>query len=318
MKNYKILENRPELSKEQLKEGMDFNRIKFNAAVAKSALLKSLILKGLLGIVVIGSGLYIYNSLSDFTKVVKPKSTIDTVKSPNKFAVNSNNFEQAHDNETITVTKTKSLVNKSLRDSVSKKISENKSLSSQIAEKNLIKIQSNSLPDTSSKTIIAKSENKINTIEYSLSDRTEKESRSKEFKVNARCVIWKTNTYCTFPKSAKFTSGWDCGGCDFDFVNCKDLDKNLVAVLVTMNPGVQKKFTLKSQYKNIKQISDDGKVNHPVSICLANGSIFGRNFQANGFVAKPIKEMSFILFFYNAKVGDKIVIDNFMQGIIEQ
>ncbi|MDO9000332.1 MAG: hypothetical protein Q7W45_11250 [Bacteroidota bacterium] len=60
MKNYKIIENRPELSKEQLTQGMDFNKIKTNAAIAKTAILKSLIIKCVLGIALTGSSLLVY------------------------------------------------------------------------------------------------------------------------------------------------------------------------------------------------------------------------------------------------------------------
>ena len=62
MKNYKILENRPELTNEQIIQGMDFNKIKNNAALAKAALLKSLVIKGLLGTVIISSIVYIYKN----------------------------------------------------------------------------------------------------------------------------------------------------------------------------------------------------------------------------------------------------------------
>ena len=41
MKNYQILENRPELTKEQLTQGMDFNKIKMNAAISTIFLLKA-------------------------------------------------------------------------------------------------------------------------------------------------------------------------------------------------------------------------------------------------------------------------------------
>jgi hypothetical protein len=60
MKNYKILENRPELSKEQLKQGMDFKKVKTNAAIAKTAILKSYIIKCVFGLSLIGSSLLVY------------------------------------------------------------------------------------------------------------------------------------------------------------------------------------------------------------------------------------------------------------------
>lgn len=82
MKNYKLLQNRPELTNEQIKAGMDFNKIKNNAALATSSLLKSIFIKGLLGVLTISAaiGIYKYYSGSAEEKstdsVANPKTTI--------------------------------------------------------------------------------------------------------------------------------------------------------------------------------------------------------------------------------------------------
>lgn len=80
MKNNKILENRPELTNEQIKKGMDFNKIKNNAVIAKSAVLKSHIITGFWGFITISSIVLIYKIYnSPFTEKTQT-IFIDTTK----------------------------------------------------------------------------------------------------------------------------------------------------------------------------------------------------------------------------------------------
>jgi hypothetical protein len=302
MKNYKIIENRPELSKEQLKEGMDFNKIKINAGIAKIALLKSILIKGILGIVIVSSGIFIYKTISNSSPESKSITTIDSAKNTNILLVDSQNIDVKLNNETVVESKVPLLFKKVDLDSVTKVISENKNLLSEMDSKNLTNNKTNSVVDTS-----------VNT----LTSATGKIPKEFKASLNAKCIIWKTDNYCALPKTAKFISGWDCGGCDYDFMNCKDLDKNLIAVWVTVTPNRQQKFKLENQFKNITLIKSDGAMIHPSNVCIGGENFYGKKFQAKGFVAHFTKEMSVFLFFPEAKLGDKIIIDNFIQAIIE-
>lgn len=67
MEKYKIIENRPGLTSKQINEGMDFNKIKSNAALAKSSLLKVVFIKGILGVLVIAAIAIAYKN---YTKAV--------------------------------------------------------------------------------------------------------------------------------------------------------------------------------------------------------------------------------------------------------
>lgn len=62
MKNYKLIQNRPELTNGQIKEGMDFNKVKNNAVLAKSTFIKSLFIKGLLGIIAVSAVVVLYKN----------------------------------------------------------------------------------------------------------------------------------------------------------------------------------------------------------------------------------------------------------------
>lgn len=74
MKQNKILENRPELTQEQIREGMDFNKIKKNAAHAKSKPSRSVFIKGILIVILIPLIFLIYrnynNSIKNNTAII--------------------------------------------------------------------------------------------------------------------------------------------------------------------------------------------------------------------------------------------------------
>lgn len=64
MENYKIIENRPPLTKEQIMQGMDFMKIKNNATLAKSSILKIKFLKVFIAIVAVSAIVFIYKNYS--------------------------------------------------------------------------------------------------------------------------------------------------------------------------------------------------------------------------------------------------------------
>lgn len=68
MKNYKLIENRPELTHEQVVHSMDFTKIKNNAAIAKFAFLKLRVTKGFIGAIIISSAILIYNKTNSSIK----------------------------------------------------------------------------------------------------------------------------------------------------------------------------------------------------------------------------------------------------------
>lgn len=118
MKNYKILETRPELTTEQIAQGMDFNKIKKNAALAKSAVLKSFIIKGLLGIVAISSFIIVYKNYKP--SVVKKTQIVfaDAPKTINRYEKDTlvNCAKTIIDKIPTSVVKHKTLINNIVAD----------------------------------------------------------------------------------------------------------------------------------------------------------------------------------------------------------
>lgn len=100
MKKFKIIETRTKLTNEQIKQGMDFNKIKTNAALAKSSFLKSLIAKGLLGVVAISTIVLLYKNVIPSITEEKQITPVDTAKI-NTLSENSNsaNYEKEATNE---------------------------------------------------------------------------------------------------------------------------------------------------------------------------------------------------------------------------
>lgn len=61
MKNYKLIENRPALTKEQITQGMDFTKVKNDARLAKTTL-KLKFLKGFISVIAASAAVFIYKN----------------------------------------------------------------------------------------------------------------------------------------------------------------------------------------------------------------------------------------------------------------
>ena len=83
MENYKIIENRPPLTKEQIMQGMDFMKIKNNATLAKSTILKVKFLKCFISVIAISAIVFICKNYSSSV----PKKLQPVVVEPNKVTV---------------------------------------------------------------------------------------------------------------------------------------------------------------------------------------------------------------------------------------
>ena len=93
----------------------------------------------------------------------------------------------------------------------------------------------------------------------------------------------------------------------------------MVALWVTITTkGRRPKFKLETAFRNITLIRADGSSTHPTYVCLGEGNYYGIGFKATNFVGHRTKELNFFLFFPEAKLGDKIIIDDFIQSEIKE
>ncbi len=315
MKNYKILSNRPELTSEQIIKGMDFTAIAKNVIVAKASLLKSLIIKGVFGIIIVSSSVLIYHKYNLSAPVKKYTAIVDTAITTSAKEKDSLVIPQnvVINKMPISIVEKKTIANSPANsfqltvDTASKSTNANKN--SEISADQNPFINENTSGDE-----LAKNEEKIeNGVE---SESTNKLSRL------TKCKLWKTKNFCNLPNKINLSSSYDVDAAEYDYVSCQEATKNMAtmkAVWVTIKTSGRSKLQLESQLKNITLITaNSGKSLHPIMIgAVADGSaFFGKNFKAKKFVAYYNGQMDFFLFFSEAEIGDKIIINNFIEAVI--
>lgn len=111
MNNYKIIENRPELTTEEVMAGMSFEMIQKNVPVPKNSSLKALIVWGV-GIAVIVSTIFIYRSFSVEPESKKRQILINDTVKESEIIINSDSVrqEEVEDVNDIQI-KTMSIIN---------------------------------------------------------------------------------------------------------------------------------------------------------------------------------------------------------------
>ncbi len=315
MKHYKILENRPELTNEQLVQGMDFNKIKLNASIAKKAILKSLLIKGVLGIVLVSSGIFIYKQVNHSpseNKLPKPVNTIsslhitviDSPTNPTKKPVDTNTQTKIEEKKIAVI-------------SISKL---NLQIDSSKIPINTTKVETpvmvnEEIPTGETKSSIDSVISPQKTANTIKSQKLSKVDRVKS------CKIWDSEDFCNTPKTAKFASSFDCDVVEFDYVNCQMANKtdNVVAVWLTIETSENSTFQIENQLKNFVLVnSDNHKSQYPLMIKVsADNNFLGAHLKAKKIVAKYTKQVDIFLLFKSAKVGDMLTIKNFVEATIE-
>jgi len=145
-----------------------------------------------------------------------------------------------------------------------------------------------------------------------------------------KCRIWKTKSFCqlpnavSVPETAKYSVGASVSN-----ISCSELDKqNLVGVWVTIREKNVSELRLKNNFSNIRLIRKDteealfpiayvsrskpiGKEGNPQY--LSNKSTFGGECI---YELKPKERYDIFILFESVEVGDKLVIDNFLEAVI--
>ncbi len=317
MENYKIFENRPELSKEQLTQGMDFAKIKAGAAIAKTAIVKTLIIKGLFMVAVMTAGIVFYlktdhmpsqkntfvlaDTLKEFivtdTQHIMNETTITHTTSPIK-------KESSHNTITTTVTKMNPVLDTPKTAAQPITITQPKI---QALTACSITIKEMPVIDT-----IIESNKQSSLISY--------KTTSKNINVKS-CIIWHTNDYCSIARTKEFKFTIECDACDFDDVTCASVNQNsnMVCVLLTLYCDRKQNFNIETGFKNITLLNAANNKSKAFMAGIGNDKKFiGPDFKAKKFLVQFDKEIQLLLFFKNAKVGDTIIINNFIEAQIEK
>ena len=135
------------------------------------------------------------------------------------------------------------------------------------------------------------------------------------------CKIWNTKDFCNIPKTAKFAPSFDCDAVEFDYIDCLTANQidNITGVWLTITTNGKSTFQIENQLKNITLIKPNNNTQYPLMIKVGGDNNFwGAKFKAKKITINYNKQIDIFLFFKNAAVGDKIIINNLIEALIEQ
>jgi hypothetical protein len=145
-----------------------------------------------------------------------------------------------------------------------------------------------------------------------------------------KCRIWKTSSFCTIPNTVNIPENAKyLVGVSISNIQCSELDKQkLVGIWVTIREKNVSELRLKNNFSNVKLIrKDSGEVLYPVAYMsrskpvgkegnpqyLSGKSTFGGECV---YELKPRERYDLFIIFETAEVGDKLVIEDFLEAEI--
>ncbi len=317
MNNYLVIENRPELTAMQILGGMNFTAIKEKAATAGSGLGDSglsndIIKKGLIAVAIVGLAALVYKSFNgdnepesqQFTSLISD-STITKQWQAEEYhvVVNDSNIDlnTLHTSTKSTVVKIIPQVACAPRPSppIALCQPEHKVSESAAVAENYNILHAPAVPPP-----------------Y-YSPETFNESP------NTTCKLWQPATFGMAVTAAATQMKMDCNGCDFFYSPSEKFDgKGYKGIWLHINARKKTNFELKNYLKNIALVQssvDKCISSHPIAIAIGGPTWNGKEWIYLNDKTKALKctyhfegEMDIYLIFENAKVGDKLVFEDFV------
>jgi len=144
---------------------------------------------------------------------------------------------------------------------------------------------------------------------------------------NAKSYLWQP---ASFNKNVEEASGqfkMDCNGCDFSYISGTQLDgKNYKGVWMRVTKDKKIKFKLETGLKNIsliRTVGDKCIATHPIAVGIdgpqwrqKEWTYISNKFKTNSATYTFGEHIDFYLIFEDAKVGDKLVIDDFVETLV--
>lgn len=150
-------------------------------------------------------------------------------------------------------------------------------------------------------------------------------------KINTKCRIWQTSDFCNFPDSLNVPKNWAAEDCTWDFKSCESYTPlGQTAIWLTFTSDIDSVFFLKSKYENISIVhKSDSKATHPMALLWYKNYYSEKNcireYMPSTFKAKkcmvnfkPKERTDLILIFSKAEIGDKLIIDNFIETEVQK
>lgn len=350
MNNYIILENRAELTTAQVLGGMNFSAIVAGAASASSdASGKSFgiefMSKGFLAVLIVIGGIAVYKNYSSYDDGVLsevelnsgehvimrkgkgPQMVIETI--PPK----SNRYNNALPNAACQPGGTNH------SEPTSSHMTRNNSYAPMVNVDSL-----NALAEMKSATTLTNGPiiNQMVTMPQQLACRKEGEmvpngmtEEPKGLSVmpplnlspNAKSYLWNPASFNHNVEEASGNFKSNCNDCEFDYISGSQLDnKNYKGVWMRVTKDKKIKFRIESGLKNISLIRTEGgktTVLHPIAVGIDGPQWREKEwtYLSNKFRTKEATyqfgdHIDFYFVFENARVGDRLVIDDFVETVV--
>jgi hypothetical protein len=343
MNNYKLIENRPELTSSQVVAGMNFAAINAGAiamtAGAGKAIGAGLITKGFIAVLAVTSGLAVYKSYdkakedtSAYTQVRENDHVIHRDKSKGPLLMMETIPPKNNAGNQI-------IPNAACQGHDEKNNGSNDAVAFNGPYVPLVNIDSlNKLEETAltgTKSPVAKEE--IMTCRKDgMAATNDAKKLPDDFKAspNAECRIWKTNSFCIAPDEKTTEIGMQCdgNGCQFDFITCTSLDgKGYNAVKLRVTVKNSKKFRVSSNFKNIalvKTTETQCFATNPVAVSFSSYYDKSKNTKWNFLSDKTLADRLtivfsnyidiYLVFKEEVKAGDKIIIEDFVMARVAE
>lgn len=144
---------------------------------------------------------------------------------------------------------------------------------------------------------------------------------------NAKSYLWQPATFNHNVEEASGQFKMDCNNCEFDYVSGSRLDnKNYKGVWMRVTRDKKARFKLESGLKNISLIRTEGIktiVFHPKALGIdgpqwreKEWTYISDKFKTNSATCNFGDYIDVYMIFEDAKVGDKVVIDDFVETVV--
>ena len=144
---------------------------------------------------------------------------------------------------------------------------------------------------------------------------------------NAKSYLWQPASFNKNVDAANGQFKMDCNGCDFSYVSGAELDsKNYKGVWMRVNKDKKIKFKLETGLKNISLIRTEGNkctATHPVAIGIdgpqwrqKEWTYISNKFKTTSAVYTFGEHIDFYFIFEDARAGDKLIIDDFVETLV--
>ncbi len=144
---------------------------------------------------------------------------------------------------------------------------------------------------------------------------------------NAKSYLWQPISFNKNVDAATGQFKLDCNGCDFSYISGTQLDgKNYKGVWMRVTKDKKIKFKLETGLKNItltRTVGDKQITMHPVAVGIdgpqwrqKEWTYISNQFKTEGATYTFGNHIDFYIIFEDAKAGDKLVIDDFVETLV--